>query len=52
MQTKEGKVLYAKRKSMVKTVFSSSKQIQEFGQFLRLIPRALAAGWLIKLRQP
>lgn len=34
MQTKEGKVLYAKRKSTVETVFGIIKQVQGFRQFL------------------
>jgi hypothetical protein len=34
MQTKEGKALYAKRKSTVETVFGIIKQVQGFRQFL------------------
>jgi Transposase DDE domain len=38
MQTKEGKALYAKRRSTVETVFGILKHVQEFRQFL---PRGL-----------
>ncbi len=34
MQTKEGKALYAKRKSTVETVFGIIKHVLEFRQFL------------------
>jgi len=45
LQTKEGKTLYAKRKSTVETVFGIIKQVQGFRQFLLRGMDAVQSEW-------
>ncbi|GEM_PF-5736075 len=52
MQTQEGKVLYAKCKSMVEATFGKGKPLRRFRQFLRTVSHPPALGRLIRRSQP
>lgn len=47
MNTKEGKALYAKRKSTVETVFGIIKQVQGFSQFLLRCLDSVQSEWAL-----